>query len=246
MAELSITQALAGILAHDGARPLVTQIWADGQRAELSVRTFENNVAKAANLLQDDAEAGPTSSVIIGLPLHWQTSVWLTACALVGARVYPNASNLDTRGIEPVAAIVDAASAAESFTCPTYVASLHPLGLPGDSVPTGTIDLAREVRGFSDVFVPYVPSDATTPWLVFDDVELTQGDALDEAASLARSVGLEMGGRLLIPGSAVQTRYLALSAIALVMDASIVICADGNSDVDAVMNSERCTAILTG
>ena len=54
VASRSIPRELADLLRADPSRPLITQIWADGQRAELSVRTFENNVAKAANLLQDD------------------------------------------------------------------------------------------------------------------------------------------------------------------------------------------------
>ena len=58
---------------------------AAGERTELSVRTFENNVAKAANLLRDDADLGPGGVVALHLPLHWQAAVWLGACALVGA-----------------------------------------------------------------------------------------------------------------------------------------------------------------
>ena len=106
MADFSIAKALASTLARDAARPLVTQVWTGGERAELSVRTFENNVAKAANLLQDEIESGPRSRILLQLPLHWQHSVWLTAGALVGIQIATSAGPHDS-DVELLAAFVD-------------------------------------------------------------------------------------------------------------------------------------------
>ncbi len=244
MTELSIAHSLHNVVARDGARPLITQLWAGGQRAELSCRTYENNVAKAANLLQDDADAGPDSAVLFQLPLHWQTSVWLTACALVGVHVHVIEFDAQVTSNKPIAAFVDEPHAHQDFPYPTYVVSLHPLGLPAGEIPAGTIDLAREVRGFSDVFVPYSATDAQTPWLAVDAEVLTQGQALERAVELARSCGLEEHGRLLVTGELTANTVLALAAMPLSVNASIVINSDASADIDTVISVEKCTAVL--
>ena len=55
----AVPDALAAALSRDPARPLVTHVGPDGARTELSVRTLENGLAKAANLLRDDADLQP-------------------------------------------------------------------------------------------------------------------------------------------------------------------------------------------
>ena len=242
MANFSIAKALAKSLDRDAARPLVTQIWAGGERAELSVRTFENNVAKAANLLQDEIESGPGSRILLQLPLHWQHSVWLTAGALVGTQITTLAGPHDS-DVELLAAFVDGEHADQGFDFPTYVVSLHPLGLPIGAVPTGTVDLAREARSFSDVFSAYEIVTAHTPWLEHDDSVMSQSDAIDEATDLARTIGLDTGGRLLLSGLVNPSTIVALAALPLVLDASIVICGPG-VDLDVVAQTERCTAVF--
>lgn len=73
---------LRSALAADPGRPLVTFYDdATGERVELSVATFANWVAKTANLLQGDLAAQPGDRVALLLPAHWQTAVWLLACA---------------------------------------------------------------------------------------------------------------------------------------------------------------------
>ena len=46
-----------------------------------------NWVAKAANLLRDDLDAGPGSVVLLDLPPHWRTLYWAFAAWSVGACV---------------------------------------------------------------------------------------------------------------------------------------------------------------
>ncbi len=242
MADFSIAKALASSLARDAARPLVTQVWTGGERAELSVRTFENNVAKAANLLQDEIESGPRSRILLQLPLHWQHSVWLTAGALVGTQIATSAGPHDS-DVELLAAFVDEEHADQGFDFPTYVVSLHPLGLPIGEVPGGTVDLAREVRSFSDVFSSYEIVTAQTPWLERDDSVLSQSDAIDQATDLARTIGLAPGGRLLLSGKVNPSTIVALAALPLALDASIVICGP-DVEIDVVAQTERCTAVF--
>jgi uncharacterized protein (TIGR03089 family) len=71
-----------------GDKPFLT--WYDDardQRVELSFKTFDNWVAKVANLLVDEFDAGPGDRVAVALGGHWQTAVVLAACWLAGAGV---------------------------------------------------------------------------------------------------------------------------------------------------------------
>jgi uncharacterized protein (TIGR03089 family) len=71
-----------------GDKPFLT--WYDdarGQRVELSYKTFDNWVAKVANLLVDELDAGPGDRVAAVLVDHWQTAVVLAASWRAGAGV---------------------------------------------------------------------------------------------------------------------------------------------------------------
>jgi uncharacterized protein (TIGR03089 family) len=62
--------------AADPARPFVTAYdAATGGRVELSYATFDNWVAKTANLITDGLGAGPGERVALALPAHWQALV---------------------------------------------------------------------------------------------------------------------------------------------------------------------------
>ena len=67
----SPTHLLLNALTADPARPFVT-FYDDttGERTELSVRTFDNWVAKTANLLQDELSASLGSTLAVALPTH--------------------------------------------------------------------------------------------------------------------------------------------------------------------------------
>lgn len=74
-------------LASDAARPRVTYYNdATGERIELSGSTLLRWVNKAGNWLQDEADAGPGSTVHLDLPAdHWRTVAWILAVWAVGA-----------------------------------------------------------------------------------------------------------------------------------------------------------------
>ena len=88
MTASTIPALLSALLGCDPARPLVTFYDdATGERIELSVRSFENWVAKTANLLRDGRGAEPDDDISIVLPTHWLGCVWLCAawaCGLAG------------------------------------------------------------------------------------------------------------------------------------------------------------------
>ena len=87
---------LRRMVSSDPGRPRIT-VYDDtdgpmrGERIELSARVLANWVAKAANLMQEDLDAGPGTVVHLDLPPHWRTLYWALAvwsvggCVVVGA-----------------------------------------------------------------------------------------------------------------------------------------------------------------
>jgi len=79
-----VQSLLAALMASDPGRPRIT-VYDDtdgptrGERVELSARVVANWVAKAANLLQDELDAGPGTVVRLALPPHWRTVYWATS-----------------------------------------------------------------------------------------------------------------------------------------------------------------------
>src|SRR3712207_404560 len=95
---------------RDPARPLVTHYDdATGERVELSATTLDNWVAKTANLLQDEFDVGPGSTVAVALPVHWQTAAVLLGVWSCGAAVLDTAAEDDDRlvGVDVVLAAQD-------------------------------------------------------------------------------------------------------------------------------------------
>jgi uncharacterized protein (TIGR03089 family) len=239
----TVPAALADALRGDSAAPFLTWVGMDGARSELSLRTYENNLAKAANLLRDDADLGPGGTVALHLPVHWQTSVWLGACALVGATAAP--------GGDPTAADVAVLGPASLDLglgpAPlTLATSLHPFGMPFTSaLPSGVLDAATEVRMHGDRFSPYDDVLPTTPWLELDGSTWTQQQALEAAAGLAGDLGLATGGRLLLAATEVDaTTVLVLAALPLALRGSVVLLTDRGTAPDRVAAAERCDAVL--
>src|SRR5680860_1086518 len=80
-----VPSLVRALVASDPGRPRVTWYGADGERVELSGHVLENWVAKTANLLVEECDAGPGTTVALDLPPHWRTVVWALAAWSVGA-----------------------------------------------------------------------------------------------------------------------------------------------------------------
>ena len=77
---------LADQLRREPGRPLVTFYdHASGERAELSVTTYANWVAKAASLLVEEADLERGMRLRVDLPPHWLGTVFVGAGLTVGA-----------------------------------------------------------------------------------------------------------------------------------------------------------------
>ncbi|MGW0081338.1 TIGR03089 family protein [Streptomyces sp. NPDC003393] len=215
---------LGSALAADPGRPLVTFYDdATGERVELSVATFANWVAKTANLLQGDLAAGPGDRVTLLLPAHWQTAVWLLACASVGA--------VADVGGDPAAADVvvsgpDTLDAARACTGERVALALRPLGGRFPQPLAGFVDYAVEVPGQGDRFAPFAPVDPEGPGLIVAGAEYTAAEVVERARADAPDLDLTGPGSRLLSGLPYDT-WEGLSAglyAPLAAGGSVVLC----------------------
>lgn len=163
-------RVIAHLLAQDPARPRVT-FYDDspgptkGERIELSAKVLANWVNKAANLLQEELEAGPGTTVRIDLPAqHWRTVYWALATWAVGATVV-------TEGAADVR-IADSAPA-------DVVVTLAALSRRYPGPVDGGIDEAKELATYADRFTPWQAADDTSPALVSTEQTLHFADLID-------------------------------------------------------------------
>jgi uncharacterized protein (TIGR03089 family) len=159
-------QLWRALVSEDPSRPFVTSYDASGGRVELSRATFDNWVSKTANMLVDGLGAQPDDRVVLALPVHWQSLVWLVSCWSVGAvaEFAPPGADLP-EGAQVAVADADRLEAALDSGAEEVVGtSLHPLGLPLAEVPPMVLDYSVEVRGHGDHFSPY-PVDPQAPAL---------------------------------------------------------------------------------
>ncbi|MBO2456817.1 TIGR03089 family protein [Actinomadura violacea] len=204
-------------LDDDPSRPLVTYYDdARGERVELSARTFDNWVAKTANFLVDGLAAEPGGRVVLALPPHWQTAVWLAACwsaGLVAEPVDPAAlRERAAAGAEPLGASGPYILAAAEEVLDVVLAdpgldtdaeevvglSLHPLGGPLADCPVGVTDYAAEVRSYGDRFAAGPQVSPALPALDVTKTTFTGAELVAEARAAARKWELGASSRILV------------------------------------------------
>ncbi|MEV7419361.1 TIGR03089 family protein [Streptomyces sp. NPDC089919] len=186
---------LRSALAADPGRPLVTFYDdATGERVELSVATFANWVAKTANLLQGDLGAEPGDRLALLLPAHWQTAVWLLACAEVGVAVEIGGDPADA---DLVVTGPDTLEEARACSGERVALALRPLGGRFPQPPAGFADYAVEVPGQGDRFAPFAPVDPAGPGLSVAGTGLSYEELVGRAREDAAKQGLEPGARVL-------------------------------------------------
>jgi uncharacterized protein (TIGR03089 family) len=220
---------LAARLEQDPAAPLVTA-YDDrtGERVETSATTLANWVAKSANLLQDEFDIGPGSTVAVALPVHWQTAAVLLAVWSCGATVLDTAAEDDGRLAEAdvVLAAQDRLPALQELDLEDLVGlSLHPLGLGMTDYLGPARDFALEVRVHGDVFRPYRTPDPTGPGLVTGGLELSLSGLVETAQELAARLGIARGDRVLVDEqTAAAAGPVAWLLAPLAAGASLVLC----------------------
>jgi uncharacterized protein (TIGR03089 family) len=220
---------LAATLRRDASAPLVT-FYDDvsGERTELSATTLANWVAKTANLLQEEFDIGPGSTVAVALPVHWQTAAVLLGAWSCGAAVLDTAGEDDDRfaAADVVLAAADRLPPLEEQDLPELMGlSLHPLGMGMAGYVGPARDFALEVRAHGDVFSPWQPIDPAAPGLVLGGLELSLAGLVDTATELAGRLGLVAGDRVLVDErTATEAGPVAWLLAPLAAGASLVLC----------------------
>lgn len=173
-------ELLRRALSTEPSRPLVTFYDdATGERVEFSAKTFDNWVAKTANLLVDGLGMAPGDRIALALPLHWQTAVWLFACWSAGLTVLPAGDGEIPGDADLVAAGPSRLEAALATKAEVVGLSLHALGAPLADCPPGVTDYALEVRAYGDNFASRPGPDVA---VVEFDGEAVSGERLVEQA----------------------------------------------------------------
>jgi len=201
-------QLLERAVGRDPARPLLTYYDdATDERAELSVVTFANWVAKTANLLVDGLGARPGQRVAVHLPAHWQGAVWLAACWATGLVAVPGSGPDDGGGADGGHGGVDiAVLPLDPVSRPGYHADevvglgLGPMGLARRDVEVPafvTLDYDREIHSYGDRFGPRAGGDPDRPALQVGGILHTAGDLAAATADRVTRWPLPPGSRLL-------------------------------------------------
>jgi len=244
VSDLSTPHAvLQSELRRDGARPLLT-FYDDetGERVELSVVTFDNWVSKTANMLQDGLSISPGDRVLVSLPAHWQTLVWVMASWAVGATV----AGSDVEGDAAVSVVgPDGLSLAASGE--VVALSLRPLGGRFTApLPARVLDYAVEVPAYGDRFAPHggpVSRDA----LAWTDPVHTQAGLLHMAAEAADGIGIAPGARLLVARDGLDLDLVVEALLVpLVTGGSAVLVRNAAPDQSARLEAERVTQVVGG
>ena len=235
-------------LRNDPGRPLVTFYdLGTGERVELSVVTYANWVAKTASLLVEEHDLARGDRLLVDLPAHWLTPVFLGAAWTVGLQVVWDEQD----GPDGVSGFVCGPSsvharAAQAAGRPVVATALLPLGARfAEPLPPGATDYGVDVWGQPDAFAPWDPPTA-------DDLAVpgtTQGEMWRAAAAgtLLTGEGFTDGGRLLTENSPASPSGLASFVEPLARSGSSVwvVGADGpeaRARLDATYAAERATA----
>ncbi len=208
---------LARMQASDPGRPRLT--WYDdepgpthGERIELSARVLANWVAKAANLLQDDAGAEPGTTVGLDLPAHWRSVYWALATWAVGATVVtgPDALTADML-------VTDSPGHAAAHGGDAVLVSIPALARahPDAGAAPAAVDEARELSTHGDQFAPLADPEPDDVALVVD------GTPIMYAALVVPEDGWGPRPRVAIRGRLAETLVAVLSAWAA--DGSVVL-----------------------
>lgn len=241
---------LAQVLRRDPAAPLFTQYDdVTGERVELSATTLANWVAKTANLLQDEFDIGPGSTVAVALPVHWQTAAVLLAVWSCGATVLDTAAEDDGR-IEDADVVLTTqdrlAPIEEQGVEQLLGLSLHPLGLGMTDYTGEARDFALEVRGHGDVFFPLERPDPAADGLLLGELRLSLAGLVETGRELAGRLGIAEGDRILLDDKvAAEAGPVAWLLAPLSAGASLVVCRNAHpGGLPHRAATERVTATL--
>jgi uncharacterized protein (TIGR03089 family) len=235
---------LSDAVRDQPSAPFVTWYGVDGTRAELSVVSYANGVAKTAGFLQDVLLVEPGDRIRVQLGLHWQTSIWLGACAILGVHLDLRSGQHDR---EPVSATVSfaAQAIADSPAEHKVVVSAHPMGLPGPELPPTFVDHAREALAQPDVWTGGDPDAAD--FEILDDNSCWDASQIATAATAAAKRWQIGSGETLVSSVPPNQTdgWLSAWAVPLLTGCRVVLCDLGGAvDLASISAVEGATAVV--
>lgn len=234
---------LTALTTRRAAAPALTWYGVDGERVELSGRVLGNWATKAANLLLEEADAGPGTWVHVDLPVHWRAAVWTLGAWLAGCAVV-----LAERGSADEAqhaAGADVVVTAWPERVPAGPDLVLAVALPalamrwdGPALPAGVVDAAAELMSYGDV-LGHVQQPADGDVALAGSAPVRYGE-LERWARAGRDV--PDGARVVLtPGT---LREMLAEALAVWQrGGSVVLVAPGHADVARVAAEERATIL---
>ncbi len=172
--------------------PRLTWYGPDGERVELSGKVLDNWVAKTANYVVDELDAGPGSVIDIDMPAHWRSLCWVLAAWQAGAAVSYGPGTGMNHDVTVTTGPLAAEPGSPGPRPLTVAVALGALEMRwAGNLPAGVLDYAAEVRARGDVFVSFAEPTGT-------DVAVVGSDSADPAAALgAATLGSITFGSLL-------------------------------------------------
>ncbi|WP_456826073.1 TIGR03089 family protein [Cellulomonas sp. P5_E12] len=235
---------LLQLLTREPGRPRITWYGDGGERVELSGAVLENWVNKTANLLVEEFDAGPGERVLLDLPVHWRTVVWLLAGWRVGACAVVAPSTSADLVVTTEPARRDA---------PVVAVTLGAMARRFDGrLPPGAVDAASAVMTYGDV-LGYAPAvDSGAPALDDGAVTVSHGELLLRATAASDS---GPGARVLLTAPAELDAGSVLRAVGVLATGGSLVLVDpattGAFLADAarrarIVSSEKVDADLLG
>jgi uncharacterized protein (TIGR03089 family) len=246
-----VPDLLRRLMDDDPGRPRLTWYGPDGERIELSAKVLDNWVAKTANLLVEEFDAGPGSRIALSLPAHWRTVTWLLATWAVGACAVVPPEGFGVADVAHADVLVSDRSgplAAVGTAVPTVAVALGGLAIAyGPDLPPSALDAAAEVRSRGDVFVPLVRPVPGDPALaVTGSATLEHGGLIPAALAAADDDRLGDRPRLLTdagPSGAVRGLLAPLVRLGSVV-LHHRLPDDGDPELDRLREQEHVTQVL--
>ncbi len=239
MASPQPVAALLTRLRADPGRPRVTW-YSEDERVELSGHVLDNWVSKTTNLLVEELDVGPGSTVLVDLPCHWRAVVWWLAVLRSGACLTVASAPDDSPDV-----VVTTEPAAWPGAPELVVVTLPALARRAAvTLPAGAIDAAAAVMTYGDALGPVRDPRSADVVLRAGDVEtrvsVTASGLLDWAARTADLASLAVGPqatagpddaaaaagrrRALLTSGAPSDALLAACLVLLDADGSLVLC----------------------
>lgn len=213
----------------------------DGERVELSGRVLDNWVAKTANLLTEELDAGAGTVVRLEMAPHWRGIVWALATWQAGA-------TLSTGGGAAADIVVtsDPHAAGGERPAQAQLVAVAPgaLQLRWDGeLPAGAIDYAAEVRAFADFFADAAEPDPDGTALDHQGGRISYGALLPQEAAAGTSGGQERRN-LLLPASAGWPAVLSESLATWLAGGTVVMVHPDVEVTGRLLESERISVRL--